>query len=93
MQLFEQVTTVVSDAVSTTRICIVAKNVESKSLGEAASRPAVEESSQLIAKIHAEVASVGLRKKDTEAREKTVLVQEAGELTWLARGDVLLASS
>jgi len=69
----------VTDAVSGLRTFIAEKNLEIKTFGEAASKPAIEELATLTEKINAAASKIGQFKKDTETRKKTAVVQEAGE--------------
>jgi cob(I)alamin adenosyltransferase len=58
---------------------IAAKNLEVKRYVESASKPAAEEFGKLTERINAVAAKLSQFRKDTEARRKSVQMQEAGE--------------
>jgi len=78
----------VQTAVNAARNFIAAKNLEIKQFGEAASKPAADEFTQLTERVNSAAAKLGQFKKDTESRKKTALMQEAGEKVTAAENAV-----
>jgi len=69
----------VQKAISEGRNFIATKNLEVKQYREEVSKPALEEFGKLTERINAGAGKLSQFKKDTEARKKTALIQEAAE--------------
>lgn len=80
MKAADEAATVVSSAIAAARTLTATKNLELKKMDSKNTKAAAEELGKLTERINAAAQKLGVFKKDTEARRKKALMQEAVEM-------------